>query len=218
MGKQSGSTSSSMEFLVPEEADFIVVENDALSNWVVVNVVDGEGGEVEVDDDGDSVQNVFGSWDSLISWPISPKNNQIEGLYHDLVYRDVDVKVNHDQQFDDVGGGNGGFQFDAVGVENGGIQFNDLDDQSVGLQDVDGDTDVYGDRQFDDDEYDDDNGYDLDDELVPWSVSTKLGRQRMRKLGKRACPKMNSSKRSPYLFVRPGCVRGKHGLGLKHKI
>lgn len=71
----------------------------------------------------------------------------------------------------------------------------------------------------DEDEDDDDIGddeYDLNDELVPWSVSGKFGRQRMRKLGKRAFPKMNNSKRSPYLFVRPGCVRGKHCLGLKH--
>ncbi|KAK7257977.1 hypothetical protein RIF29_32337 [Crotalaria pallida] len=65
-----------------------------------------------------------------------------------------------------------------------------------------------------DDDDDDDDG--LDDELVPWNVSDKLGRQRMRKLGKRAFPRMHNSKRSPILFVTPGCVRGKHGLGLKH--
>ena len=62
----------------------------------------------------------------------------------------------------------------------------------------------------------DDDGYGLDDELVPWNVSNKFERQRMRKLGKRAFSKMHNSKKSPYLFVRPGCVRGKHGLGLKH--
>ncbi|KOM50931.1 hypothetical protein LR48_Vigan08g175800 [Vigna angularis] len=67
-----------------------------------------------------------------------------------------------------------------------------------------------------DEDDDDDDGYGLDDELVPWTVSNKFGRQRMRKLGKRAFSKMHSSKKSPYLFVRPGCVRGKHGLGLKH--
>ncbi|KAK9920639.1 hypothetical protein M0R45_029188 [Rubus argutus] len=60
----------------------------------------------------------------------------------------------------------------------------------------------------DDDEGEDDDGYGLDDELVPWSVSDKFGRQRMRKLGNR--------KRSPHLIARPGCVRGKHGLGVKH--
>ncbi|XP_038886897.1 uncharacterized protein LOC120077100 [Benincasa hispida] len=62
----------------------------------------------------------------------------------------------------------------------------------------------------------DDDEFDLDDELVPWSVSDKLGRQRMRKLGKRGFTKMYNSKRSPFLFTKPGCVRGKHGLGLKH--
>ncbi|KAL6211505.1 hypothetical protein ACLB2K_016729 [Fragaria x ananassa] len=72
-----------------------------------------------------------------------------------------------------------------------------------------GDDDVSGDEEEDD-------GYGLDDELVPWSVSEKFGRERMRKLGKRTFAKMQNSKRSPYLVVRPGCVRGKHGLGLKH--
>lgn len=67
----------------------------------------------------------------------------------------------------------------------------------------------------DDDDRDGDEFY-LDDELVPWSVSGKLGRQRMRKLGKRGFTKMYNSKRSPFLFTKPGCVRGKHGLGLKH--
>ncbi|CAJ1933596.1 unnamed protein product [Sphenostylis stenocarpa] len=77
----------------------------------------------------------------------------------------------------------------------------------------------YPHRDVDDGDYDeddDDDGYGLDDELVPWTVSNKFGRQRMRKLGKRAFSKMHNSKKSPYLFVRPGCVRGKHGLGLKH--
>ena len=74
------------------------------------------------------------------------------------------------------------------------------------------DDDVGGDN----DDGEDDDGYGLDDELVPWNVSNKFERQRMRKLGKRAFSKMHNSKKSPYLFVRPGCVRGKHGLGLKH--
>ncbi|KAG6572059.1 hypothetical protein SDJN03_28787, partial [Cucurbita argyrosperma subsp. sororia] len=68
----------------------------------------------------------------------------------------------------------------------------------------------------DDDDDDDEDELDLDDELVPWSVSDKLGRQRMRKLGKRGFTRMYNSKRSPFLFTKPGCVRGKHGLGLKH--
>ncbi|EOX97901.1 hypothetical protein QUC31_015443 [Theobroma cacao] len=73
-----------------------------------------------------------------------------------------------------------------------------------------------GDDYDDDyDEYDDD-GYDLDDELVPRALSGKFGRQRMRKLGKRVFAKMHTSKKSPFLYVKPGCVHGKHGLGLKH--
>lgn len=68
------------------------------------------------------------------------------------------------------------------------------------------------DHVADDGEYYDDS-YDLDEELVPRSVCKKLGRQRMRKLGKRAIAKVLTSKTSPY-----GCVRGKHGgLGLKFK-
>ncbi|KAH7517763.1 hypothetical protein FEM48_Zijuj09G0098900 [Ziziphus jujuba var. spinosa] len=86
----------------------------------------------------------------------------------------------------------------------------------VDLKSPDDYDDDANEEEEEDDEDDSDDGYDLDDELVPWSVSNKFGRQRMRKLGKRAFPKMNNSKRSPYLFVRPGCVRGKHGLGLKH--
>jgi hypothetical protein len=73
--------------------------------------------------------------------------------------------------------------------------------------------DVDDEEEDDDDEEDD--GYGLNDELVPWNVSGKLGRQRIRKLGKRVFPKMSNSKRSPFLHVKPGCVHGKHGLGLK---
>ncbi|WCJ40919.1 hypothetical protein M5689_021817 [Euphorbia peplus] len=66
-----------------------------------------------------------------------------------------------------------------------------------------------------DDDDDDDDGYGLDDELVPWNMSGKFGRERMRKLGKRFCSKMVNSKRNPYAYVKPGCVHGKHGLGMK---
>uniref|UniRef100_A0A2P2QUG7 Uncharacterized protein n=1 Tax=Rhizophora mucronata TaxID=61149 RepID=A0A2P2QUG7_RHIMU len=37
----------------------------------------------------------------------------------------------------------------------------------------------------------------------------------MRKLGKRSFAKMGNSKRNPYLHVKPGCMHGKHGLGIK---
>ncbi|KAI3441273.1 uncharacterized protein J3R85_002543 [Psidium guajava] len=81
--------------------------------------------------------------------------------------------------------------------------------------------DDHDDYQDDDEEEeidDDDDDDGLDDELVPRHLSGKFGRQRIRKLGKRACSKMNYSKRSPHLFVKPGCLHGKHGLGLKHSL
>lgn len=68
----------------------------------------------------------------------------------------------------------------------------------------------------DEEESDDDDGdYDVDDELVPWGVKDKFVRQRIRKLGKRSFAKLTKSKRSSLIYTRPGCVRGKHGLGLK---
>ncbi|KAL3515123.1 hypothetical protein ACH5RR_022025 [Cinchona calisaya] len=66
-----------------------------------------------------------------------------------------------------------------------------------------------------DDEYEDENDDDLDDELVPWGLGDKLGRQRLRKLGKRAGPKMNKAKKLAYMYNRPGCVHGKHGFGVQ---
>lgn len=60
--------------------------------------------------------------------------------------------------------------------------------------------------------------YDLDDELVPYSAKVKLGRERMRKLGKRSCSKLLKSKRLTYNYNKAGCFRGKHGLGLKHSL
>lgn len=88
-------------------------------------------------------------------------------------------------------------------------------EKQVSYQEEDGDEEEY--KYGDDlDDSDDDDGDDVDDELVPWSVSGKLGRQRMRKLGKRAFAKMHHSKKSPFLYMKPGCVHGKHGLGMKH--
>lgn len=71
-----------------------------------------------------------------------------------------------------------------------------------------------GEQEVDDGDGDDD----LDDELVPRAFSGKLGRQRMRKLGTRVFAKMHTSKKSPILYMKPGCVYGKHGLGFKHSL
>ncbi|KAL8238224.1 hypothetical protein R6Q59_019305 [Mikania micrantha] len=65
---------------------------------------------------------------------------------------------------------------------------------------------------------DEDDDLDLDDELVPKWLNNKFERQRMRKLGKRVYPKMKKSKRLAYMYSKPGCVHGKHGLGTKHNL
>ena len=55
------------------------------------------------------------------------------------------------------------------------------------------------------DEEDDDeeeyNGYGLDNELMPWNMSRKLRRQKMKKLGKIVFPKMKISNRNPYMHI-----------------
>ncbi|XP_019448471.1 PREDICTED: methionine aminopeptidase 2-like [Lupinus angustifolius] len=149
------SSSPYTQFLLLEQVQFLMANDNSLLQWELVNVVDAE--------DNDSIESELGSLNPPISSPKVPLNEKV-----------CHIHVHHT---DDDG------------------------------DDVDDDDD-------DDDQHDND---DLDDELVPWDVSNKIGRNRMRKLGKREFPKMINSKRSPHLFVSPGCVHGKHGLGLKHK-
>lgn len=79
---------------------------------------------------------------------------------------------------------------------------------------------VYHDDEdgFDDDDDDVRDVYDddVDDELVPWKLKDRFGKQRIRKMGKRGGPKLNKSKRLPYYYNRPGCLYGKHGFGVQH--
>lgn len=168
------SSSSSMQFLILEQVQFVKVNDDSLLQWELVDVVDAEEQSEEeerVDDDGDS----------FISWSDSSRiGDPIELLTHRRIHLDDPVENHHHHH---------------VGYSEEQVNHDDDDD---------------------DDESEDDGDDDLDDELVPWDIGNKLGRQRMRKLGKRVSSKMNNSKRSPILFVRPGCVRGKHGMGLKH--
>ncbi|KAL8096902.1 hypothetical protein AgCh_030110 [Apium graveolens] len=72
--------------------------------------------------------------------------------------------------------------------------------------------------RYEEEEDVEEDDYDLDDELVPYYVNNKLGRERMRKLGKRSCAKSVKSKRLTYNYNKAGCFRGKHGLGLKHSL
>ncbi|PON77416.1 hypothetical protein TorRG33x02_240650 [Trema orientale] len=142
--------------------------------------------------------------------------------------QNVDADDVGDLDNENEGNGSGSSSF-GDRIEAHGVHFlHRVDDGYHGY----GDGDDHDDKGFDDhgdgfdedgdddDDDDDDDGlYGLNDELVPWSVSDKFGgRQRMRKLGKRGFTKMFNSKRSPYLFVRPGVVHGKHGLGLKHSL
>ena len=64
----------------------------------------------------------------------------------------------------------------------------------------------------DEEEYD---RYGIDDELLPWNMNGRLGRQRMRKLGKRVFSKIENLKKNPYLHVKPSAIHGKHGLVLR---
>jgi hypothetical protein len=173
--ENQSSTTSSMQFLILEQVQFMNVNDDSLLQWELVDVVDAEEQEEE--------QTVVVVNDDDHSWSVSSRiGDPIERINHRVLHLDAYVEdhnhhhhhhhheeqVNHDVADDD----------------------DDDDDEEV--------------------------NDDLDDELVPWDIGNKLGRQRMRKLGKRVSSKMNNSKRSPYLFVSPGCVRGKHGMGLKH--
>ncbi|GFY89910.1 IBR domain containing protein [Actinidia rufa] len=99
------------------------------------------------------------------------------------------------------------------------IDVRDVEDVSIdehcGYDDYNVDYDVVDD---DDEEENGDEAYeeDVDDELVPRSVSDRFGGQRLRKLGKRACPKMNNPRKLPcYYYNRPGGVHGKRALGSK---
>ncbi|KAI9396610.1 hypothetical protein POPTR_004G160700v4 [Populus trichocarpa] len=172
-----------------QDAVFLDEAND-FSNWELINESDAE------DSDTDSLQsleNGFVSWSS----PRSPKTSQEIVAQDTQQDRDVVFHFNsHDHEVDDDDDDDGDV------YRGRSILF-----PAARIQHVDFD--------FDDEEDDDDDGYGLNDELVPWNVSGKLGRQRIRKLGKRVFPKMSNSKRSPFLHVKPGCVHGKHGLGLK---
>ncbi|KAF7143486.1 hypothetical protein RHSIM_Rhsim05G0069800 [Rhododendron simsii] len=83
----------------------------------------------------------------------------------------------------------------------------------------------YGNGNYDcdvmEDEEDYDHDDDYDDEMVPRSFSNRFGKQRMMKLGKRACnPKMSNPKKLPcYFYNRPGGVHAaRDGVAWKRKV
>lgn len=80
-----------------------------------------------------------------------------------------------------------------------------LDVASAGLTDYKNDYDIDNEEEEEDEEYDDDD-YDLDEELVPYCARNKLVKQRMKKLSKMTCPRMNKPKRLPYYYNKPGAM------------
>ncbi|KAL7002655.1 hypothetical protein U1Q18_003810 [Sarracenia purpurea var. burkii] len=170
--------------------------DDDLSSWELVNRPEDEGHDDEIqdvsydeDEDLDSLQSIS----SDLSTRSSPR---------DFVDHANDPKV-HVQDLKGV----------LIDEQFG---FDHYNDQNEGQE-----KDVYDDDDNADDDYDGGGAYenDLDDDLVPKSVSDRFGRQRLKKLGKRAYPKMNSSRKLPYYYYnRPDCVHGKHALGLNRNI
>ncbi|OAY37267.1 pre-mRNA-splicing factor cwc22 [Manihot esculenta] len=189
------------ESLLQEDLVFLDEDVNDLSYWELINPSDADSDSESLH----SLENGFLSLYSLkpSSQPKSPIINQeiqtlepcqVQGLVDDVNFQDDDVKYSPDGEYN------------RNQREVGPVMFSGV---AHGLADADAD------KEEDDDDDDDEDGYGLDDELVPWHVTGKLGRQRMRKLGKRVFAKMVNSKRNPYLHVKPGCVRGKHGLGIK---
>ncbi|GLU02855.1 hypothetical protein SLE2022_200880 [Rubroshorea leprosula] len=204
-----------MAKLTPSTGQFSVEDE-----WVVVSSFDTDSdGVISLDDD---------DADSLEQSALSSSSGNHQGLGSVQGHDGADQTLGPVQDLDGVDQILGSIQ-DLDGVEESAGIIHDFGgvDETLGVIRGHGGTfDQYGtyydggshqeEEDLDEDYDKGDEAYGLDDELVPWAVSGKFGRQRMRKSGKRACAKMHTSKRPPYLYVKPGCVRGKHGLGLKH--
>ncbi|KFK40062.1 hypothetical protein AALP_AA3G325300 [Arabis alpina] len=102
-------------------------------------------------------------------------------------------------------------------VSSQAIMEADLGDLVVNYDDEDSDEDCYDEEEDDlDDEDSDEDCYDekeddLDDELIQRSVSKKVKRDRIRKVGKRTSAKV------PYTQLKRGCIYGKHGFGIRFR-
>ncbi|KAL1215725.1 hypothetical protein V5N11_024266 [Cardamine amara subsp. amara] len=196
-----------MSPLILNQEDDLEVDLDL---WEVVNPSDGEYSDDSFSVDSLSDDDVISLDDaSFVSPPsvISPPPQMLSvadsgDLPADLV---LDSHVDGDNVRDEVDEIDLGWAQRRMVFVGGGSYGDDVNRD--GCYD-DGGEDCTG----EDGEYDD--SYDLDEELVPRSVSKKLGRQRMRKLGKRAIAKI--SKKTPYLHLKAS-VGGKLGLGLKFK-
>ncbi|KAJ4832154.1 hypothetical protein Tsubulata_015998 [Turnera subulata] len=180
-----------------EQEDFIVVEDQ---DWELIDRFDADSDT----DSLHSVENGFLSWNTFTA-PDSPEPDQ--EFHSENTLQALDPIEQLIPSLDYVGRDREAYYVEPL-VFSAGVS-----DEYGGDGDVDDEEEE--DEVVDDDGEDDGYGYGLDDELVPWQVSAKLGRQRMRKLGKRVFAKMSHASRNQYRYVKPGCVRGKHGLGIK---
>ncbi|CAL5329029.1 unnamed protein product [Camellia sinensis] len=179
--------------------DVFEANDDDLSSWELINQSDDENEDYSFDDDDDDDDDLYvleslSSDFSTQSPPPDLIDHTIDHVREDFIVKHVSIDQQYEQDFTKH-----------VSIDQR-YEYNDYENNNN------------NDDDNDDEEEEEEEDYDLDDELVPKSVSDRFGRQRMRKLGKRAYPKMNKSKRLPYYYSRPGCVHGKHGLGLQNII
>ncbi|KAI3786342.1 hypothetical protein L1987_39950 [Smallanthus sonchifolius] len=177
-----------------ESIDVDVSDSDS---WQVVDPSysdDGNfsyGGVTTTTDDDDEEEEVESDVDDLLQHPYGSMQSLVDQITHHCQELNYAYEIDHIHQKVDI---------DAV-VK------------------IDHPYEEEGDESEEEDEDDDDDDdSDLDDELVPKWLNNRFERQRMRKLGKKVYPKMKKSKRLANQYNKPGCVHGKHGLGMKHNV
>ncbi|KAK9056712.1 hypothetical protein SSX86_024074 [Deinandra increscens subsp. villosa] len=212
MANKSAVMASSSSFTGEEafESINVLLSDSDSDSWQVIDPSDSDDGnfsygDVTTDDDENDNEEIVPDVDDLLQQPYgSPSSDtSMQSLVEEITHQFQEVKhayaIDHIDQI--IGGGDGGL----IGGGDGGL---------IGGE---GDTYEEDEDQSEEDDADDDD-LDLDDELVPKWLNNKFERQRMRKLGKRAYPKMKKSKRVANMYNKPGCVHGKHGLGMKHNL
>ncbi|KAJ9561037.1 hypothetical protein OSB04_006197 [Centaurea solstitialis] len=201
MANKSMVVASSLAGEAFESVDFDVSDSDS---WQVVDPSDSDDGNFSYDGDvvtSDSDE-ALADVDDLLQHPYGSPSSDIsmQSLVDEIAHH-------HSQELKD-----------AIEIDHGREVTKDDEGEIDGGDDhphEEDEDEADSEENYDDD---DDDASDLDDELVPKWLNNKFERQRMRKLGKREYPKMKKSKRMAYQYNRPGCVHGKHGLGLKHNL
>ncbi|KAI3695496.1 hypothetical protein L1987_78493 [Smallanthus sonchifolius] len=189
MANKSAVMASSLTGEAFESIDVDVSDSDS---WQVVDPSDSDDGNFSYGDvttiTTDDDDEVESDVDDLLQHPYGSMQSLVDEITHHCQELKHAYEIDHSHQTVDI---------DAV-VE------------------IDHPYEEEGDKSEEDEEDDDDS--DLDDELVPKWLNNRFERQRMRKLGKKVYPKMKKSKRLANQYNKPGCVHGKHGLGMKHNV